>query len=114
MPDDVRQNPDHESLSQLARDDPAAFEALRVELIHDLIDHAPDTVRRRLEGLQFRLDAIHRNASNPLGATVKVYQMMWRSFLQLRHELVTFREPVEAPQRNAQILDFRPRKALSA
>ena len=33
MSDCSHRNPDHDSLSQLAKDDPVAFEALRQELI---------------------------------------------------------------------------------
>lgn len=104
------QNPDHAELSRLARDDPEAFEAVRQQLIGDLIHRAPEKIQRRLEGLQFRVDHIRRRSRNSLGATVKIYQMMWHSFMTLRHELMTFREPAARPQRTAQVLEFRPRK----
>jgi len=113
MPDPSRQNPDHESLSVLARDDPEAFEDLRRKLVGELIERAPEATKLRLRGLQFRLDYIHRRSGNPLGATVKIYQLMWQSFLRLHDELTTFRGPVEAPRRSAQVLDFRPRKHAS-
>lgn len=114
MSDFLHQNPDHEALSTLARENPEAFETLRQELVGELIERAPETTKRRLQGLQFRIDVIHRRSTNSLGATVKIYKMMWQSFLRLHHELTTFREPLEAPRQSAQILEFRPRKHVSA
>lgn len=110
MPDLSRENPDHEALSELARNDPEAFEDLRQKLVGELIERAPEATKLRLQGLQFRIDYIHRRAGSSLGATVKVYRMMWQSFLRLHEELTSFREPVEVPRRSAQVLDFRPRK----
>lgn len=108
-----RENPDHDSLSQLAKEDPQAFEDLRQQLVGELIERAPEALKPRLEGLQFRIDAIRRRSGSSLGATVKIYQLMWQSFMQLRNELMTFREPA-APRQSAQVLNFRPRKRISA
>jgi hypothetical protein len=108
------ENPDHGELARLAREDPAAFDALRLELIDEMIARAPDEMRPRLAGLQFRLDHIRRKSRSSLGATVKIYQLMWQSFLDLRHQLYTFRAPLENPASTARILDFRPRKHLGA
>ena len=108
------ENPDHELLSNLAREDPEAFEKLRQALVGELIERAPEPIQRRLRGVQFKVDIIRLRSSNSLGATVKIYQMMWRSFLQLRHELTTFRTSSDGPRQTARILDFRPRKHLSA
>lgn len=108
------QNPDHAALSQLARDDPAAFEVVRQQLIGDLIGRAPEPIKRRLEGLQFRLDHVRRRSRTSLGATVKIYQMMWQSFMTLRHELINFRAPVTRQHGNAQVIEFRPRKLIQS
>lgn len=106
---DSHLNPDHGQLSRLAREDPAAFEALRQSLVDQLINSAPDRLRSRLAGLQFRLDDIHRRSSNPLAATVRVYQLMWSSFLRLNDELLSVREPVSSTDRKARVIEFRPR-----
>lgn len=108
------QNPDHAALSQLARDDPAAFEAVRQQLIGDLIGRAPEPVKKRLEGLQFRLEHVRRRSRSSLGATVKIYQMMWQSFMSLRDEMIHFRAPAARPQRNAEVIEFRPRKLVQS
>jgi Protein of unknown function (DUF3135) len=90
----LRENPDHEFLSRLARDDPESFERLRKDLIDQLIGRAPDPLRQRLAGLQFRVDQVRRLARTPLGATVKVSSMMWSSFLRLNDGL-TGRRPLD-------------------
>lgn len=111
----AHENPSHDELSRLARDDPAAFEALREQLIRDLIGRAPDHMRRRLEGVQFRVDAVRARSHNPLGATVRIYELMWKSFIGLRDELTTIRQPVARPQAvSARVLDFRPRRSQAA
>lgn len=110
----LHENPDHAELSRLAKEDPEAFERLRQELIDGIIESAPDVTRHRLEGLQFRIDYIHRRSKNALSATVKIYQMMWCSFLDLRQELNVYREPVAPKRQTARIIEFRPRKNLLA
>jgi len=82
--------PSHETLSKLACDDPRAFEALRDELVASYIRSAPERLQPRLQGIQFRVDAIRRLSRSPLGALVKIQALMWRSFLDLDHELKTF------------------------
>ena len=52
--------PTHEELSRLASVDPAAFEALRREMIENLISSAPERSKSRLKGIQFRVDCVRR------------------------------------------------------
>jgi uncharacterized protein DUF3135 len=83
--------PDFDTLAKLAKDDPQAFEALRQSLVDDLIDHAPQAKRARLRGLQFRVDAIRQLSKSELGAAVKIYELMWRSFRSLANEWTSLR-----------------------
>lgn len=106
-------HPDHESLARLARDDPNAYEALRSRLVNELIDGAPEAMQRRLRGLQFRIDQLRRLARTPLGATVKIYSLMWGSFLTLNRELSGFHSYRPHPEQSARIIEFRPRKGGS-
>lgn len=115
--------PSHEALSQLACDDPQAFEALRDELVASCIRSAPERIRPRLYGIQFRVDAIRRLSRTPLGALVKIQAMMWGSFLRLDEELQDFSRFVgnrvggctkrtglhRVPAGSACIIEFRPR-----
>lgn len=107
-------HPDHESLAKLARDDPDAYEALRSQLVNDLIDGAPEQMQRRLRGLQFRIDQVRRLAHTPLGATVKIYTLMWGSFLTLNRELSGIHSAPPLAEQSARIIAFRPRQAEDA
>lgn len=120
--------PSHEILAQLAGDDLQAFEDLRSTLIEELITRAPDRIKPRLRGLQFRVDGIRRISRTPLGALVKIQAMMWDSFFRMNRELQVFsRISRPAPQlcgapgrgtacpaRTARILEFRPRMQINS
>ena len=67
--------------SKLANDDPERFEAERAEVIADLIDQAPSSVRRRMVGLQWQIDRLREKAPNPMAACVQMSRMMWDSVL---------------------------------
>lgn len=108
--------PAHGELAQLARDDPEAYEALRRELIDDLIEGAPDEIKPRLRGLQFRIDGLRRCSRSAIGTTLKVYSLMWESFLRLNQEMGAFRgeaAPLFRPSGSARIIEFRPHRMPS-
>lgn len=75
--------PSHAVLSEMARDDPEAYEALRHQLIDNFIDCAPTRIRPRLQGIQFRVEAVRRLSRSALGSTTKISKLMWDSFLDL-------------------------------
>lgn len=116
--------PCHEVLSGLARNDPAAYEALRCDLIEDFINSSPEDVQARLRGIQFRVDGARQISRSALGATLRVYELMWESFLDLNHGLQDLVEtqrrsvsgvepdPIAqaASKESAQVLEFRPRR----
>jgi len=106
--------PSHNFLAQLAREDPPAYEALRCELIEDLVGSAPEGVRPRLLGLQFRIDGIRRLSPSPVSAAGKIFSLMWESFLQLDEELSCARGlrrgKKDVPGKDARIIEFRPRR----
>lgn len=103
----LRENPDHEQLSRLAREDPAAFERLRRELLDGLIERAPERLKGRLRGLQFRIDQVRTLAHTPLNATIRVSEMMWKSFLALSDELSGRTPPERRDRPTARIIGFR-------
>lgn len=113
--------PSHDELSRLARDDPPAYEALRREIIDEFIDNAPDKLKPRLQGLQFRVDNLRRLSRSALGSTVKIYDLMWKSFVTMNYHWQEFVHPENPlpggyspecrrglPERSARILQFRP------
>ena len=115
--------PNHEDLARLARDDPEAYESFRREMIQTFIDSAPARLKSRLTGIQFRVEGLRRLSPSGLGATVRIYELMWESFLTLNHDWQDFvrmkeealagQTSLEAtrfrPSKNARVLEFRPR-----
>lgn len=89
--------PCHEELSRLARDDPPAFEELRRKLIDNVIDNAAEKTRPRLRGIQFQVDCLRRLSRSSLGATVRIYELMWQSFLDLNYTYQDFAHLVDHP-----------------
>ncbi len=67
---------DFDSMSLMAKDDPAEFERLRQSAIDELIESAPRERQQRLRCLQWRIDQERRNCS-PLSACLKISKMMW-------------------------------------
>lgn len=72
---------DFDAWVALARQDPAAFEALRQDLIDGFISQAGPAQQRRLRCLQWRVDLERKRASNPMAACIRLNQMMWDSFV---------------------------------
>ncbi len=64
----------------LAKGDPDAFELRRTQCLREAITRAPNHAKRRLEGLQFQIDMIRRRAKHPLGACIKISNMMFDCF----------------------------------
>ena len=74
----------------MARNDPQRLESLRLELTNGVIDSAAtEQKRKRLEGLQFRVDLERRRARSPLGATIRISEMMCHSLAELHRSMVT-------------------------
>ncbi len=78
---------DFEVWAELAKSDPEAFEHKRRETIDAFIASTPAEGQQRLRGLQFRVDMERSRASNPLSATIRISNMMWNSFAELRDAL---------------------------
>ncbi len=64
---------------RLARSDPQAFERRRREVLEAVIRQAGPARRRRLEGLQCRIDLERRRARTPMAACLRLSSMMWDS-----------------------------------
>ncbi len=76
--------PDFDTLVDLAQNNPEELERLRRREIAKLIAQAPEHTRRRLEGLQFQIDAkraIHKDS--PMGSCITISKMMHESFAEL-------------------------------
>lgn len=85
--------PAFEVLVDMARNDPEGLETLRRSLTSAVIDGASSArSRRRLEGIQFKVDVARRRAATPLAATIRISEMMARSLADLHASLVTAHE----------------------
>ncbi len=71
---------DFEQWSQLAMQNPVAFEAKRRELIEAMISTASQRCQQRLRGLQWRIDQVRERSPNPMAACISLSNMMWESF----------------------------------
>jgi Protein of unknown function (DUF3135) len=109
---------DWETWSELARSDPEAFEQRRKQAIEALIAAAPEHRRQRLRALQCRIDLERRRSSNPLGACIRLSNLMWESFGELQEALKALTErvpevstalPAKAA-RSAEIVPFPARR----
>ena len=82
--------PAFDVLVDMARNDPQRLEKLRRELTQNVIAGAStEQKRKRLQGLQFRVDLERRRARSPLAATIKISEMMCHSLAELHRSMVT-------------------------
>ncbi|MDK2777538.1 MAG: DUF3135 domain-containing protein [Pseudomonadota bacterium] len=88
--------PPYEELKYLADEHPEKLESLRRRLVEETIGSAPEELRQRLRGLQFRIDAERRRASNPLSACLRLSAMMNDSLHAMLDALTG--EPAVRPQ----------------
>lgn len=71
---------DFERWMRLYKLNPDLFEQQRQEVLSKFIDDLPPHVsKQRMQGLQWQIDMIRERSSNPLEATMRIYDMMWDS-----------------------------------
>ncbi|MCG8317349.1 MAG: DUF3135 domain-containing protein [Pseudomonadales bacterium] len=108
--------PNFDKLRDLAQNNPTELERLRIEMCEQLIHEAPEQYRRKLRGLQFKIDMERRKAKSPMAACITISGMMHDSFDKLRMALneasgnITTSEPevVSGSDHNAaKVLPFR-------
>ena len=98
--------PAFDVLVDMARNEPDRLEKLRCQLTKHVINGAEsEEKRRRLEGVQFRIDMERRRAGSPLAATIRISEMMCHSLADLHKSMVTplaeeLPEPACPPQAN--------------
>lgn len=104
-----------EAWETLAREDPAAFELARRELIESVILTAPNALQPRLRGLQWQIDRL-RELHHPMGACLKISNLMWQQVvgengLLDNVRLLGMRKPGRpSPTGTATILQFARRR----
>lgn len=100
--------PDFDQLVELSRTDPEELESIRQSQVQKLIARASPEAQQRLRGLQFQIDAQRAIHKNPLGACVKISEMMSSSF----HNMISLlKEPqLGSDPQTAKLLAFRHRE----
>ena len=105
-----RKLPAFDVLVDMARNDPQRLELLRQKLSANIINSAAtEQKRKRLEGLQFRVDMEREKARSPLAATIKIPEMMCHSLADLHRSMVTplaAEDESKSPQESAAIITF--------
>ncbi|GAA6133969.1 hypothetical protein NBRC116188_07580 [Oceaniserpentilla sp. 4NH20-0058] len=76
--------PSFERMAEMAKNDPDALERLRLEMVRDAIQSAPEEYRQRLHGLQFQIDGKRLLSKNPMQACIEISRMMNESLLELK------------------------------
>ena len=72
---------DFDAWADIARTDPDAFERMRLDAIEEFINSVPEQNQERLRRFQWRIDQERRRAKTPLGACIRISNMMWQSLL---------------------------------
>lgn len=95
----------------LARTDPNAFDCWRREIIDRAIECTVtyDGDHRRLRGLQCRIDLERMRARTPLKACLRLSDMMWHSFFELKDTFADNLAKPPSPERTAtaSVIPFR-------
>lgn len=79
---------DFEYWRDLASKDPEAFEQKRLETIETFLADVPsDEMKRRLRGLQWRVEMERKRSYNAMDSAIRIYDMMWDSVARNYEEL---------------------------
>lgn len=81
MSEQDKQQRDFDTWAQVAREDPAGFEAMRQAAIEDFLQTLPPENRQRMRRLQWRIDQERRLARSPMNACIRLSHMMWEHVL---------------------------------
>ena len=79
--------PSFDNLKAMAENEPQHLEALLSDEVQKIIDSREGPAKRRLQGLQFQIDAQKQMAKNPMDALLRIYSMMQDSVVELQRNL---------------------------
>ncbi len=65
-----------DEMAALAQESPKDFEKMRQELIEQTINQATPSCQEKLRKLQWRIDMERKRAKTPLGACIRIYDML--------------------------------------
>ncbi|MES3007392.1 MAG: DUF3135 domain-containing protein [Pseudomonadota bacterium] len=82
-----RDLPDFDTLVTLHKEQPEELERIRSELTNAILENTTGESRRRLQGLQFRINMELRKARTPEARFIKMSSMMHEAFAELNQVL---------------------------
>jgi hypothetical protein len=83
--------PDFDTLRDIAKSSPEYLEKIRKELSDEIIENSPsEDSKRRLRGLQFKINTTIQLSKNPMSSCIKISNMMHESLSRLSVELNDF------------------------
>ncbi len=106
---------DFDEWARLAKEDPDAYEDKREKMVQEVIDSTSPEVKRRMQGLQWKIDQIRSTSTNPMSSCLKISQMMWDNVLGkdgLLDHMRQLSDPkqipkMDKPKESAAIIDIR-------
>ena len=99
--------PSFDHLMILNKSSPKAFETLRIQLVDGFIDTVPSERKRRLQGLQFHIDARRELAKNPMDSCISLSKMMHETFWDMHMSLEKLENVTAEPSVNRKLLTSR-------
>ncbi|KGJ89597.1 DUF3135 domain-containing protein [Colwellia psychrerythraea] len=104
--------PDYDTLRDLAENSPDKLESILRKNIEAIIEKTSGNHRRRLQGLQFQIDAQRQLAKNPVDSCIRISRMMHESFLELNRALTNFNnsQPICDKKKDSYIIYLTDRK----
>lgn len=90
--------PNFERMVEMAKNDPEALERLRLEMVRDAINDAPEEYRQRLHGLQFQIDGKRLLSKNPMQACIEISKMMHESLTEMKTFINGMDSDIETPE----------------
>jgi hypothetical protein len=93
----------------LYQKDPQAFEKMRAEIIHQMIEDLPEEYRRRAYGMQFQLEMRLQRYRDPISRMNAMIAMFWEQFEEFKNVLNDPRQVLSEKEAARQV----PAKILS-
>jgi len=72
---------DFKEWAELSKKDPELFEQRRKQVIGEFIDQCRENNKKRIAGLQWRIEQERRLSSSSMGTCIRLYNMMWEQVL---------------------------------
>jgi hypothetical protein len=108
---ETEETPSFDELLNLVKHQPSEFETLSTELCHNVIQLAPDRLKRRLAGIQFTIDLKREQTNSATATCLKLSCMMRESLLELHAALAdpeAYLREHQSPKQSADIIPLFP------